>query len=220
MIRAFACRFCAHAVHSHSPILGCPYCNCAANRVEASREVHPAVEFAIPRAQTWAGYYPLYENMDPGACHYHSDERGYCVREADHPGTHSFRRTPRTLERKGADMPEKNTYRDLAEVDAEIDRRKRELAALEEEREQLKSLPAEPPVDSVIRFTIQYDSGGTVYRYIAYRFDQSRDGWTMSGNRYTWGELLAYMGRDVYVRSGKRGPEFYVYGTRDGRWVR
>lgn len=97
--------------------------------------------------------------------------------------------------------------RSRAEVEAEMRALGARIASLQEEADRSPNLK-EPKVGSVIRFDVQFDEGGTVYQYVAYRYDTER--WVLGRTAHplTWSEIVSLIMLDVDVKAGRRKASF------------
>lgn len=100
------------------------------------------------------------------------------------------------------------------EIDREIASAEARLQQLYAQREDAPIRPAEPPVGSVVKFSIQHDASGPVYHYAAYQFVEGQ--WRLSGRisnarpTVSWDFLVDSMMKDWGVRNGHRKVEFQV----------
>lgn len=111
-----------------------------------------------------------------------------------------------------------NPMRDSKTVDTAIELAEARLAALLEEREQLRKLPAEPEQDdTVITFKVRFDEHSrTRYSYAAIR---ARGVWFLTGTvtrGKPWSEILEIAGQDIDVRAGRRRLSFEVFPAGTG----
>lgn len=154
---------------------------------------------------------------------------------ADYVGTslipnHPIRSCPPTdtgfiTTRKDTDMAHTPAHlaRELRRIERDEELLAARKAELQAQMDFRKSLPDEPDVDTVIRFTVQHDNPGIVYTYVAFRSRRQGASWhTTSKSRpgpYTWDDMLTLMMLDVSVKAGARTLEFFEFDGK-GKWVR
>lgn len=112
-----------------------------------------------------------------------------------------------------------NPVRDAAEIALELAEREasKALENLEKARARMDAVagwPDEPEVGAVIKFTVQYHGGETVYTYVAFRSPMGS--WYITGaeRAHSWKTLTDVMMRDVTAR--QLGISFYEFGK--GKW--
>lgn len=102
----------------------------------------------------------------------------------------------------------------VEEIDREIASAEKRLQQLYAQRENAPIRPVEPPVGSVVKFSIQHDASGPVYNYAAYQFVEGQ--WRLSGRisnahpTVSWDFLVDSMMKDWSIRNGHRKPTFQV----------
>lgn len=171
----------------------------------------------------------------PERCNWYCPGHGVCAKatkgpmgaHADGIGSHSYFPIPdNPTKRKGTDMPSKTATQIALELRAIEDEEAKLLArkeALLGALEKRAALPAEPPDDSIIKFQLQYGTGGISYTVVAFRSRRNGAHWHTTLTRrpgpYTWDDMLSLMQDDVGVKAGARSLEFFLYKPK-GEWVR
>jgi len=111
-----------------------------------------------------------------------------------------------------------NPMRDSKTVDTAIELAEARLAALLDEREQLRKLPAEPPINgTVVTFRVRYsEHDSTRYSYAAIK---ARGAWFLTGmvtSGKSWAEILELAGQDADVMDGQRRLSFEMFVPGSG----
>ena len=91
------------------------------------------------------------------------------------------------------------------------------MSALEAARE----IPKEPGVNSVVKFTVQFEPKGVVYSYLAHRPPSGF--WYVTGNSSAmrWEDIVKLMQKDVTTRQNHGAIRFFQFnasGAGVGKW--
>jgi hypothetical protein len=122
--------------------------------------------------------------------------------------------------RKDTDTMGMATPNPLAAIEADIEVLETRLATLKAQRERLAT-PPEPPSGSVVKFTVQHDAHGMVYRYSALNIDGVWFTTAVAANRQrlTWRKLLELMRKDFSVKTGADRLHYQVCEPHEFRMV-